>query len=115
MLTDRALFNIDPSSFKIKRRIALENIKAVSLSCYADNYCVVHVSNELDYVLISNHKTEFVSRLAAAIFNLTSKKLDINISPSILLRIDLQGTRELSFTKTCSGVTATMYQHPGAK
>lgn len=49
LLTDKAVYNLLPSSYgKCKRRIKLENIAAVTASSISDEF-VLHVPDEYDY------------------------------------------------------------------
>ena len=61
--SDGALYNIDPTTVKVKRRIQLANISRLSASLLSDNFFVVHVPLEYDYLFVSGRKTEIISVL----------------------------------------------------
>ena len=63
---DGSLYNIDPASFKVRRRICLSNISHTSTSLLSDNFILVHVPTEYDCVYVSGRKTEIVSLLRLA-------------------------------------------------
>lgn len=58
-----ALYNIHSESLKVKRRIAMSNISHISTSRLRDNFFVVHVPTEYDYVYVSEHKVEIMTLL----------------------------------------------------
>ena len=58
------MYNIEPGSSKIRRRIAIGNISHISVSLLSDNFFVIHVPQEYDYVYVSGRKTEIVARLS---------------------------------------------------
>lgn len=49
---DKAIYNIEPSSFKCKRRISYETIGDIKLSKLPDNFFAVHVPSEYDYLFV---------------------------------------------------------------
>lgn len=64
--TEGGLYNIEPGSSKFRRRIAIGNISHISVSLLSDNFLVIHVPQEYDYVYISRRKTEIVAALRIA-------------------------------------------------
>lgn len=48
-----SLYNLDPLTLKCKRRISITDVTHVSLSQLADNFFVVHVPMEYDYLYVS--------------------------------------------------------------
>ena len=75
--TDGALYNIDPASMKVRRRISLSNISHVSISLLSDNFFVVHVPLEYDYLLVSGRKTEIISVMRIAYLSATGEELNL--------------------------------------
>ena len=71
------MYNIDPTSVKIRRRIALANISHVSTSLLSDNFFLVHVPTEYDYLFISGRKTEVVAVLRLAYMDATGEELNV--------------------------------------
>lgn len=76
-LTDGALYNIDPASSKVRRRIALSNISHVSISSLSDNFFLVHVPSEYDYLFVSGRKTEIITVLRLVYQDATGEELNI--------------------------------------
>ena len=75
--TDGALYNIDPSSVKVRRRIPLGNISHISTSLMSDNFFIIHVPVEYDYLFVSRRKTEIVSILRLAHLEATGEELSL--------------------------------------
>ena len=64
---------------KVKRRIQLANISRLSTSLLSDNFFVVHVPLEYDYLFVSGRKTEIISVLRQAFTEATSQELSITM------------------------------------
>ncbi len=63
---DGSIYNVEPASCKVRRRIRLSNISHLSTSLFSDNFFLVHVPSEYDYVYASGRKTEIVAILRLA-------------------------------------------------
>ncbi|EGG14716.1 hypothetical protein DFA_10975 [Cavenderia fasciculata] len=47
-ITDSAIYNVTPSDYKLKRRIAIASCSSISMSTFEDNFIVIHVQGEYD-------------------------------------------------------------------
>jgi len=56
LITETAIYNIDPGSYKCKRRIPLKELGSVSISKLPDNFFTLHVPSEYDYLMVSSKK-----------------------------------------------------------
>jgi hypothetical protein len=92
MISETSLYNLDPHHYKIKRRIFIKNIGSISSSCLSDNFFILHIPTEYDYVFISNRKTEIIVKLMGLYERLTGKPLPINIDN----RIEYKGDKASS-------------------
>ncbi|EFA77925.1 hypothetical protein PPL_08569 [Heterostelium album PN500] len=68
IITDRALYNVQPVDYKLKRRISMISLTSLSMSTLEDNFIVIHVNSEYDYVLISGRKIEIATVLVEAYY-----------------------------------------------
>ncbi|GAM20151.1 hypothetical protein SAMD00019534_033260 [Acytostelium subglobosum LB1] len=68
IITDKALYNVQPDDYKLKRRISISSFSALSMSTLEDNFIVIHVHSEYDYVLISGRKIEIATVLVEAFY-----------------------------------------------
>jgi len=71
------VYNIDPTSVKVRRRIPLANISHISTSLMSDNFFIIHVPLEYDYLFVSGRKTEIVSVLRRAHLGATGDELSL--------------------------------------
>ena len=71
VLTDQHLYNVLPGKYKLKRRVPVDIISGLSMSTMADNFVVVHVATQHDYLLEVVHKSEFTTSLLEAYAGVT--------------------------------------------
>ena len=74
-----ALYNIHSESLKVKRRIAMSNISHVSTSRLRDNFFVIHVPTEYDYVYVSEHKVEIMTLLQKLQWTATGVEMPMHV------------------------------------
>ncbi|EGC39253.1 hypothetical protein DICPUDRAFT_86183 [Dictyostelium purpureum] len=71
IITDKSIYNVNPKDYKLKRRISLENVTSLSMSTQEDNFIILHVNSEYDYVLVGSRKIEIATVLVESYHNLT--------------------------------------------
>jgi hypothetical protein len=106
---DLALYNIEPSSYKVKRRISLKELGTISLSKLPDNFFCLHVPSEYDYLLVSNKKTEIVSKICEVYEKQLGEKLAVNFNNSFDYKIDTDVYREILFTNVEGGISTQIF------
>lgn len=110
MITESSIYNIEPQSYKMKRRILLKGVASISLSKLPDNFFALHVPSEYDYLMVSTKKCEIISKIVA-----TSRVLDnaagttINFANNFDYRIDSETQREIHFSRVDGGVSTQIY------
>ncbi|KAI3658968.1 hypothetical protein MP638_000312 [Amoeboaphelidium occidentale] len=109
LITDLALYNIEPSSYKVKRRISLKELGTISLSKLPDNFFCLHVPSEYDYLLVSNKKTEIVSKICEVYEKQLGEKLAVNFNNSFDYKIDTDVYREILFTNVEGGISTQIF------
>ncbi|KAL9653901.1 hypothetical protein ABK040_012960 [Willaertia magna] len=62
ILTENAIYNLN-EKFKIKRRILLKDIKAITISTMQDSFFILRVPNEYDYFYFSVDKSEIIYKI----------------------------------------------------
>jgi len=79
VVTGNAVYNLLPELKKAKeqRAIALEHLSRVSMSPLADNFVVLHVPSEYDYLVAAEKKIELVSALRDAYRAKTGRRLEV--------------------------------------
>ena len=61
MITESGICNLEPKTFECKRQIPFYDISKISSSLLHDNFFIIHVPNEYDYLMVSSNKTEIIS------------------------------------------------------
>lgn len=72
LITDKAIYNLLPNNYKLKRRINISQLMALSLSLASDEF-VIHVDGEYDYRYKSAHKDRIAYILDKLFKNATGK------------------------------------------
>ena len=107
LLTTNAVYNLGEGKYKENRRIAIRDISKVSVSPYADNYTVLHVAKEYDYLVVLERKTEFLTALSDAYQRVTGSTLPLNFATEVSVATKEKKAQQLSFVKNdaVSGVS----------
>ena len=66
LITDFALYVLDPETDALKRRISLAAVEKICLSELIDNFFAIIIPTEYDLLMASTRKTEIVTVLAEA-------------------------------------------------
>ena len=109
VITNEAVYNVDPSGFKVKRRIDLRAVDELSLSSLDDDYLVMHVPSEYDYLWITKRKAEMVQLIRNEVTKLTGRDVKMNVSNGFQYRVDKKTTYSIIFTKVSSGINVKIY------
>ncbi|KAG2393751.1 hypothetical protein C9374_007282 [Naegleria lovaniensis] len=107
LITERAIYNIDPNGYIIHRHIPMRRLKAVTVSPYTDGFFVIHTPDEYDYVFESNKKTEILKVLSENYTNATRAKMKFFVKNSIKHRMKKGNENRLEFKE----VTAIRGNH----
>jgi len=109
LITEQAIYNIEPSSNKCKRRIPLTALGGVSLSQLPDNFFALNIPSEYDYLLVSSKKTEIVTRLVESYKALKGQDLPVTFENAFDYRIDNETVREIHFSSVEGGVSTQIF------
>lgn len=93
LITEAAIYNIDPGNFKVKRRIPISSVGGIKLSKLPDNFFCLHVPSEYDYLLVSSRKTEIVTNVIQYYEAATKSKLPVSFSNRYALWTSLWSMR----------------------
>lgn len=107
LLTPTAIYNLAPGKYKCNRRIELKDVSGVSVSPLADNFVVLQVAKEYDYVFVAERKTELLTALNDAIKTLTGQALPISYSMDINVKTKNKDSQRVVFVKNESQRYAT--------
>ena len=73
VITDLAIYNFKRND--LKRRIKIEDLKAITISKLSDQFIIHGNQNEYDYLFISQNRTKIINILQNVYENLTHKNL----------------------------------------
>ncbi|XP_060108849.1 unconventional myosin-Ia-like isoform X2 [Heteronotia binoei] len=92
LLTKSHVILADPKAAQPKTVITLSDIDCVSVSCYSDGFFALHLkesstaSGKGDFLLISDHLIELVTRLHQTILETTKQKLKLQVTDEFLVK-----------------------------
>ena len=77
LITDFAIYVVDPDCDALKRRIALAAVEKLSLSELGDNFFAIIIPTEYDILMASTRKAEIVNALVEATKSASDYELDV--------------------------------------
>lgn len=77
IVTDFALYVIDPDTYSLKRRIALAAVEKLYLSKLCDNFLAIIIPTEYDILMASTRKNEIVTILVDASKSTSNFEIDV--------------------------------------
>lgn len=80
LITDFAMYIVDPETDALKRRIALAAVERMCLSELSDNFFAVIIPTEYDILMASTRKTEIVTVLVEATKSAADYELEVDFS-----------------------------------
>ncbi|KAI6696428.1 hypothetical protein NL676_016547 [Syzygium grande] len=104
LITDFALYIVDPETDALKRRIALAAVEKMCLSELSDNFFAVIVPTEYDLLMASTRKTEIVTVLVEATKSASDYELEVNFSNRFEYNAAAELVKEVQFEEVEGGV-----------
>lgn len=80
LITDFAIYVVDPETDALKRRIALAAVDKIFLSQLSDNFFAIIIPTEYDLLMASTRKTEIVNVLVEATKSASDYELEVVFS-----------------------------------
>ncbi|XP_031407054.1 myosin heavy chain IB-like [Punica granatum] len=102
LITDFAIYIIDPETDALKRRIALAAVEKMCLSELSDNFFAIIVPTEYDLLMASTRKTEIVTVLVEA--TKSDYELEVNFSKRFEYNAAAELVKEVQFEEVEGGV-----------
>ncbi|GMY07392.1 myosin ID heavy chain [Fagus crenata] len=103
LITDFALYILDPETDALKRRISLAAVEKMCLSELSDNFFAIIIPTEYDLLMASTRKTEIVTVLAEATKS-ASGELEVVFSNSFEYQATAELVKEVQFEEVEGGV-----------
>ncbi|KAL6127201.1 hypothetical protein ACLB2K_075243 [Fragaria x ananassa] len=97
MITDFAIYIVDPEADALKRRIALAAVEKMCLSELSDNFFVVVIPTEYDLLMASTRKTEIVTVLVEATKSASDYGVEVCFANSFEYNAGAELVKEVQF------------------
>ncbi|KAI3731350.1 hypothetical protein L1987_62538 [Smallanthus sonchifolius] len=114
VITDFAIYIINPETYVLKRRIALAAVEKLCLSQLSDNFIAVIVPTEYDLLMASTRKTEIVTVLVESMKSTSNYELEVNLSNSFEYHAASDIVKEIQFEEV-EGGTKTRFLNKTAQ
>ncbi|KVI04675.1 Myosin tail 2 [Cynara cardunculus var. scolymus] len=103
LITDFAIYIVDPEARALKRRIALAAVERLCLSELSDNFFAVIVPTEYDLLMASTRKTEIVTLLVESMKTTSNYELEVHLSNSFEYNASSDLVKEIQFEEVEDG------------
>ncbi|KAJ4705894.1 myosin heavy chain-related [Melia azedarach] len=103
LITDFAIYLVDPETDALKRRIALAAVEKMCLSELSDNFFAIIIPSEYDLLMASTRKTEIVTVLVEATKS-ASEELEVAFSNRFEYHAAAEMVKEVEFEEVEGGV-----------
>ncbi|KAG9443574.1 hypothetical protein H6P81_014914 [Aristolochia fimbriata] len=104
LITDFAIYIVDPLLNALKRRIALAAVDKLCLSELSDNFFAIIVPSEYDLLMASTRKTEIVTVLVDATRSTSEYELEVVLSNKFEYHAGAELVKEVEFEEVEGGV-----------
>ncbi|KAJ4971734.1 hypothetical protein NE237_004833 [Protea cynaroides] len=104
LITEFAIYMVDPEIDALKRRIALAAVDKLCLSELSDNFFAVIVPTEYDILMASTRKTEIVTVLVEAIKSTSEYEIEVLFSNRFEYNATAELVKEVQFEDVEGGV-----------
>lgn len=104
LITDFAIYIVDPETDALKRRIALAAVEKMCLSELSDNFFAIIIPTEYDLLMASTRKTEIVTVLVEATKSASNYELEVAFSNRFEYHAGADYVKEVQFEEVEGGV-----------
>ncbi|XP_072967624.1 uncharacterized protein [Typha angustifolia] len=104
VITDFAIYIVDPDADILKRRIALAAVDRLCLSKLSDNFLAIIIPTEYDLLMASTRKTEIVNVLLEATKSISDYQLEVVFSNSFEYNAAADMVKEINFEEVDGGI-----------
>ncbi|XP_021909106.1 myosin IB heavy chain [Carica papaya] len=104
LITDFAMYIVDPETDALKRRIALAAVERMCLSELSDNFFAVIIPTEYDILMASTRKTEIVTVLVEATKSAADYELEVDFSNRFEYHATAELVKEVEFEEVEGGI-----------
>ncbi|KAJ1395762.1 Class I myosin tail-like proteiny domain [Sesbania bispinosa] len=104
LITDFAIYIVDPETDSLKRRIALAAVDKICLSKLTDNFLAVIIPTEYDLLITSARKNEIITAFVEATRRASDYELDVVSSNRFEYSAASDLVKEIEFEEVEGGV-----------
>ncbi|KAA8533656.1 hypothetical protein F0562_030910 [Nyssa sinensis] len=104
LITDFAVYIVDPETHALKRRIALAAVDKICLSELSDNFFAIIIPTEYDILMASTRKTEIVTVFMEATKSSSDYELEVAFSNRFEYNATADLVKEVQFEEVEGGV-----------
>uniref|UniRef100_A0A5B7BW15 Putative Myosin heavy chain-related isoform 1 n=1 Tax=Davidia involucrata TaxID=16924 RepID=A0A5B7BW15_DAVIN len=104
LITDFAIYIVDPETDVLKRRITLAAVDKISLSELSDNFFAIIIPTEYDILMASTRKTEIVTVFVEATKSSSDYELEVDFSNRFEYHAAADLVKEVQFEEVEGGV-----------
>ncbi|EOA13991.1 hypothetical protein CARUB_v10027123mg [Capsella rubella] len=104
ILTDFAIYLIDPETEAMTRRIALAAVEKMCLSKLSDNFFAIIIPTEYDLFMASTRKTELVQVMVDVTKSASDYELEVLLSNRFEYNASASLVKEVSFEESEGGI-----------
>ncbi|KAF5442218.1 hypothetical protein F2P56_034903 [Juglans regia] len=108
LVTDFAIYILDPETDALKRRIALAAVDKMCLSELSDNFFAIIIPTEYDLLMASTRKTEIVTVLIEAAKSASDYELEVVFSNRFEYHAAAELVKEVQFEEVEGGVKTSI-------
>ncbi|RZC07164.1 hypothetical protein D0Y65_014504 [Glycine soja] len=92
LITDFAIYIVDPETDSLKRRIALAAVEKIYLSELSDNFLAVIIPTEYDLLIASARKNEIITAFVEAyeLDVVSSNRFEYNAASDLVKEIEFE-------------------------
>ncbi|KMT16093.1 hypothetical protein BVRB_3g052600 [Beta vulgaris subsp. vulgaris] len=112
IVTDFALYVIDPDTYSLKRRIALAAVEKLYLSKLCDNFLAIIIPTEYDILMASTRKNEIVTILVDASKSTSNFEIDVIFKNRFEYNPAADFVKEVHFEEVEGGVKTRILRKP---
>ncbi|WOG97053.1 hypothetical protein DCAR_0416392 [Daucus carota subsp. sativus] len=104
LMTDFAIYIVDPDTGTLKRRVSLAAVEKICLSELSDNFLAIVIPTEYDILLASTRKSEIVAMLLEGTKSTSDYELEVFSSNSFEYNAAAHMVKEIIFEEAAGGV-----------
>ncbi|XP_073273155.1 uncharacterized protein [Primulina huaijiensis] len=104
IITDFAIYIVDPDTDSLKRRIALAAVEKLCLSELCDNFLAIIIPTEYDLLMASTRKTEIVAVFVETTKSASDYELEVSLSNRFEYNAAAEIVKEVKFEEVEGGV-----------